>query len=198
MSLSYEVLDEKPVYRGFFNLTQFRLRHSLFAGGWSEPLTRELFHRGSCVAVLPYDPVTGQVVLIEQFRIGAVPHKNKPWLIEIVAGAVEDGETPEAVALREAEEEAGCRLEELIRIGEFYTSPGGCSEIVTVFCGLLGGDDIQQGVFGLEDEGEDIRAFVVSLDEALSWIETGIIDSVVPVLALQWLALNRQRLMDRV
>lgn len=198
MSLSYEVLDEKPVYRGFFNLTQFRLRHSLFAGGWSEPLTRELFHRGSCVAVLPYDPVTGQVVLIEQFRIGAVPHKNQPWLIEIVAGAVEDGETPEAVALREAEEEAGCRLEELIRIGEFYTSPGGCSEIVTVFCGLLGGDDIQQGVFGLEDEGEDIRAFVVSLDEALSWIETGIIDSVVPVLALQWLALNRQRLMDRV
>ena len=198
MSLSYEVLDEKPVYQGFFNLTRFRLRHSLFAGGWSEPLTRELFHRGSCVAVLPYDPVTGQVVLIEQFRIGAVPHKNQPWLIETVAGAVEDGETPEAVAFREAEEEAGCRLQELIRIGEFYTSPGGCSEIVTVFCGLLGGDDIQQGVFGLEGEGEDIRAFAVSLDEALGWIETGVIDSVVPVLALQWLALNRQRLQDRV
>ena len=193
MGKAYEVIEETPVYRGFFNLTQFRLRHTLFAGGWSEPLTRELFHRGRCVAVVPYDPATDRVILIEQFRIGAVGDKPSPWLVEIVAGAVEPGESPEAVAYREAEEEAGCLLHALHRIGEFYATPGGCSEKVTVFCGLAEWTD-GDGVFGLAEEGEDIRALSVSLDEALAWLENGVIDSASPALALQWLALNRDRL----
>ena len=193
MSKAYEVMEESPVYRGFFNLSQYRLRHTLFGGGWSDPLIRELFHRGRCVAVIPYDPVTDQVLLIEQFRIGAVGDKPVPWLVEIVAGAVESGEAPEEVARREAMEEAGCVLEELIVIGEFYTTPGGCSEKVSVFCGLVQGE-LREGIFGLVEEDEDIRVLVVALDEALAWLKSGIIDSAIPALALQWLALNRERL----
>ena len=193
MSKAYEVMEESPVYRGFFNLSQYRLRHTLFGGGWSDPLIRELFHRGRCVAVIPYDPVTDQVLLIEQFRIGAVGDKPVPWLVEIVAGAVESGEAPEEVARREAMEEAGCVLDELIVIGEFYTTPGGCSEKVSVFCGLVQGE-LREGIFGLVEEDEDIRVLVVALDEALAWLKSGIIDSAIPALALQWLALNRERL----
>lgn len=193
MSKAYEVMEESPVYRGFFNLSQYRLRHTLFGGGWSDPLIRELFHRGRCVAVIPYDPVTDQVLLIEQFRIGAVGDKPVPWLVEIVAGAVESGEAPEEVARREAMEEAGCVLDELIVIGEFYTTPGGCSEKVSVFCGLVQGE-LREGIFGLVEEDEDIRVLVVALDEALAWLQSGIIDSAIPALALQWLALNRGRL----
>lgn len=193
MSKAYEVMEESPVYRGFFNLSQYRLRHTLFGGGWSDPLIRELFHRGRCVAVIPYDPVTDQVLLIEQFRIGAVGDKPVPWLVEIVAGAVESGEAPEEVARREAMEEAGCVLDELIVIGEFYTTPGGCSEKVSVFCGLVQGE-LREGIFGLVEEDEDIRVLVVALDEALAWLQSGIIDSAIPALALQWLALNRERL----
>jgi ADP-ribose pyrophosphatase len=193
MGKAYEILAEAPVYRGFFNLSTFRLRHTLYAGGWSGPLERELFHRGRCAAVLPYDPVTDTVVLIEQFRIGAVGGKAVPWLMEIIAGAVEPGENPDAVARREALEEAGCHLGELIRIGEFYTTPGGCSEKVTVFCGLLD-SGVTGGIHGLAEEGEDIRSLVISLDEALAWVESGVIDSAIPALALQWLALNRHRI----
>lgn len=193
MSKAYEVMEESPVYRGFFNLSQYRLRHTLFGGGWSDPLIRELFHRGRCVAVIPYDPVTDQVLLIEQFRIGAVGDKPVPWLVEIVAGAVESGEAPEEVARREAMEEAGCVLDELIVIGEFYTTPGGCSEKVSVFCGLVQGE-LREGIFGLVEEDEDIRVLVVALDEALAWLKSGMIDSAIPALALQWLALNRERL----
>ncbi len=191
MSKAYEVLEESPVYRGFFNLSRFRLRHTLFEGGWSPPLTRELFHRGRCAAVIPYDPGTGQVVLIEQFRIGALGDKTVPWLLEIVAGAIEPGESPEGVARREAMEEAGCQLGELIRIGEFYSTPGGCSEKVSVFCGVVEG--VKEGIYGLAEEDEDIRVLVVGLDEALAWLDAGIIDSAIPALALQWLALNRER-----
>ena len=192
--LSFEVLEEKSLYRGFFNLSVFRLRHSLFEGGWCEPISRELFHRGTCVAVIPYDPVTERVLLIQQFRVGALPDKSKPWLWEIVAGAVEPGEDPETVARREALEEAGCPLDTLFRIGEFYTSPGGSSEKVTVYCGVFSAETVREGIFGLPDEGENIRTRRVTLDQALALIETGEIDSVVPVLALQWLALNREKL----
>ena len=193
MEKAYEIIDETPVYRGFFNLTQFRVRHTLFQGGWSETLDRELFHRGRCVAVAPYDPVRDQVVLIEQFRIGAVGGKAAPWLVEIVAGAVEPGESPEQVARREVLEEAGCEIRELIRIGEFFTTPGGCSEKITLFCGLIDAAGAG-GLFGLTEEDEDIRASVVDLDEALAWVDSGVIDSAVPIVALQWLALNRERL----
>jgi ADP-ribose pyrophosphatase len=193
MSKVFEVIEESPIYRGFFSLSQFRLRHTLYGGGWSRPLVRELFHRGRCVAVIPYDPATDRVVLIEQFRIGALSDKAVPWLVEIVAGAIEPGESPEAVARRESMEEAGCLLGELIQIGEFYTTPGGCSEKVSVFCGLVEGD-VKDGVYGLVEEDEDIRVLVISLDEALAWLDRGIIDSAIPALALQWLALNRESL----
>ena len=193
MALEFKILDETPVYRGFFNLTRYHLRHSTFEGGWSDPLMRELFHRGHCVAVLPYDPLKGEILLIEQFRIGAVGSKTIPWLLETVAGAIESGESPEDVAHREGMEEAGCQFQSLIRVGTFYTSPGGTSEAVTVFIGVAKGP-LQEGLFGLEEEGEDIRAIVRSLDEALALLEAGTIDSVVPALALQWLALHRDRL----
>lgn len=189
----FEIIDEAPLYRGFFSLSRIRLRHTLFQGGWSEPLDRELFHRGRCVAVVPYDPKLDQVVLIEQFRIGAVPIKNDPWLLEIVAGAIEEGESPEEVARRETLEEAGCDIYELIRIGEFFATPGGCSERITLFCGLIDSDGAG-GVHGLAEEQEDIRAFTVDFAEAMAWVDNGLIDSAIPIVGLQWLALNRDRL----
>lgn len=189
----FEIIDEAPLYRGFFNLSRIRLRHTLFQGGWSEPLDRELFHRGRCVAVVPYDPKTDRVVLIEQFRIGALGVKDDPWLLEIVAGAIEEGESPEEVARRETLEEAGCEIRELIRIGEFFATPGGCSERITLFCGLIDSEGAG-GVHGLAEEQEDIRAFAVDFAEAMAFVENGLIDSATPVVGLQWLALNRERL----
>jgi ADP-ribose pyrophosphatase len=189
----FEIIEEAPLYRGFFNLSRIRLRHTLFQGGWSEPLDRELFHRGRCVAVVPYDPVADRVVLIEQFRIGALRVKDDPWLLEIVAGAIEDGESPEDVARRETLEEAGCEIRELIRIGEFFATPGGCSERVTLFCGLVDSTGVG-GVHGLKEEQEDIRADVVDFAEAMAWAEQGLIDSAIPMVGLQWLALHRDRL----
>jgi ADP-ribose pyrophosphatase len=189
----FEIVEEIPVYRGFFNLSRLRVRHTLFRGGWSELRDLELFHRGRCVGVLPYDPATDRVVLIEQFRVGALGVKPDPWLIEIVAGAVEDGETPEAVAHRETLEEAGCAIRELIRIGEFFPTPGACSERITLFLGLVDSEGAG-GVYGLAEEHEDIRVEVLDFDEAFRGIETGRVDSGVAIVALQWLALNRERL----
>ncbi|MDD5037310.1 MAG: NUDIX domain-containing protein [Methylococcaceae bacterium] len=192
---AFEIIEETPVYQGFFKMLRLRLRHTLFCGSWSGELTRELFHRGTCVAVIPYDPINDAVVLIKQFRVGALKYKDEPWLLEIVAGAVEEGESPEQVAHREALEEAGCELKQLIRIGEFFTSPGGSSEKITLFCGIVDTDGLG-GLHGLAEEDEDIRVDVMEFGVAWTLFENGVIDSAIPIVALQWLAMNRERLRE--
>lgn len=190
MTLKVEVLERVERYEGFFGLSTFRLRHTLYRGGWSHEISRELFHRGACVAVLPYDPVRQEVLLIEQFRIGALGQKEPPWLTEIVAGGIEAGETPEDVAFREAGEEAGLALKTLHRIGSFFTSPGGTGERVTLFIGLVEGP-LEGGLHGLAEEGEDIRSFVLTLSDAEKAVESGVVDSMIPAYAIQWLMSHR-------
>lgn len=189
----FEILNVETPYQGFFRLELYTLKHALFQGGWSAPIQRELFRRGNCVAVLLYDPDRDAVVLIEQFRVGAVLQADRAWLVEIVAGAIEEGETAEDVAIREAFEESGCTIQKLIEISQFYTTPGGCSERITLYCGRVDSRGVG-GVHGLDDEDEDILVRVVSFDEAIQWLESGKIESGIPIIALQWLYIHRQRL----
>lgn len=190
-----EIIDRKTAYQGFFRIERYRLRHALFAGGTGPELDRELFERGHSVAVLPYDPHRDEVVLVEQFRIGALDNTRGPWLIELIAGMLEAGETPDAVARREAIEEADCNLGELIPICEYYVSPGGSSERVALFCAQANSEGLG-GIHGLEDEGEDIRVQVFSFEAAMDMVKRNIIDSAAPIIALQWLAANRERVRD--
>jgi ADP-ribose pyrophosphatase len=188
-----ELHARETCYDGVFRLARLRLAHELFAGGMSRPLTRELFERGHAVAVLPYDPVRDAVVLIEQFRVGALERAAGPWLVEIVAGVIDGDEAPDAVARREAVEETGVQLGRIEPICRFYVSPGGTSESIHLFCGEVDAG-AAGGIHGLAEEGEDIRVFVEPFDVALQRIAEGSIDSASPVIALQWLALNRERL----
>jgi ADP-ribose pyrophosphatase len=189
-----ETLSDETLYDGFFRMKRYRFRHRLFAGGWSEPIQREVFERDACVAVIPYDAARDRVVLIEQFRPGAMAAGDgAPWVTEIVAGIIEDGETPEQVAIREAEEEAGCAIETLIPITQFYLSPGGSTEYMQLYCGLTDSEGIG-GIHGVAGEGEDIRVFTEPLDDALARIATARLRSAFSIVALQWLALHRDQL----
>ncbi len=191
--LNVKILSRSQAYQGFFTLEQFTLQHTLFAGGWSKPVTRELFRRGTCVAVLLYDPELDRVVMIEQFRVGALLHVEQPWLLEIVAGAIEDGETAEEVAYREAREEAGCEILELKQINQFFTTPGGSSEWLTLFYGRVNSSHIG-GIHGLAEEDEDIRVSTLSFDEVYRLVTSGVINSAIPIIAIQWLFINRDEL----
>jgi ADP-ribose pyrophosphatase len=191
-----EIVDREVVYQGFFRLDRYTLRHSLYAGGMSGVMVRELLERGHAAAVLPYDPVRDEVVLIEQFRIGALEMAEGAWLHEIVAGMIEPGETAEAVVMREAQEEAGCVIQQLEFISRYLVSPGGCSEQISLYCGKI--DAARAGgLFGLDEEHEDIRATAVPFAEAMVMLERGAIASATPIIALQWLALHHDRLQER-
>lgn len=190
----FSIIKETTAYQGFFSLKTFELKHTLYQGGWSRPIIRELFHRGNCVAVLLYDPDRDEVVIIEQFRIGAMQMPaEQAWLLEIVAGAIEAGETAEEVAYRESVEEAGCEIQQLIKINDFFTSPGGTSELVTLFCGKVDSSNVG-GIHGLDHEDEDIAVSTMKFDQVYQLLLDGKIMSAIPIIAIQWLYINRDNL----
>ncbi|NJN48001.1 MAG: NUDIX domain-containing protein [Candidatus Competibacteraceae bacterium] len=184
--VQYKLLESTYGYEGFFKLEVLRLQHELFAGGWSPPIIRECLERGHAVAVLPYDPLRDEVVLIEQFRIGALHTPSGPWLLEVVAGIIKPGEARLDVARRETQEEIGCELLDSVPICEYLVSPGGTSENIALYCGWI---DASQagGIHGLAEEHEDIRAQVLPRQEALQLLRSGQIISATPLIALQWL-----------
>jgi len=190
-----DIVRRTTPYRGYFRIEKYRLRHRRFDDAWSGAMDREVFIRPPAAAVLPYDPARDAVVLIEQFRIGAYAAGVEPWLIEVVAGIIEPGETPEGVVRREAVEEAGCEVLALEPIGRVLPSPGGDSELLHLFCGKTDSAGVG-GLHGLDHEHEDIRAFVLPFDEALARVTQAGVTNANALIALQWLALNRDRLRD--
>jgi ADP-ribose diphosphatase len=189
-------VSRDTVYQGFMQLQQVQVKHRLFEGGWSETFQRELLVRHQAVMVLLYDPGRDAVVLIEQFRIGALEDEHGPWLLEMVAGIVEPGESLEEVASRESLEEAGCEVLALERVTKVWTSPGGSSEQITLFCGKVDSSGVG-GVHGLVEEHENICVRVVSYEVALQALAAGIIRDATSTIAMQWLQLNRDELRKR-
>ncbi|MCW5700681.1 MAG: NUDIX domain-containing protein, partial [Rhodospirillales bacterium] len=195
-----EVIEHHTPFSGYFRLDRYRLRHRLFDGGWSEPMVREVLERGHAVAVIPYDPVRDELVLIEQFRPGAfsaarssdIPDGISPWLLEVVAGIIDDDERPEAVARREAVEEAGVEIGDMVFATRILASPGCSSETVTVYCGRV---DASQagGIHGLDHEHEDIRVLTVTADEAFRWLDEDRFVNATAAIALYWFRANHAR-----
>ncbi|MEJ6475040.1 NUDIX domain-containing protein [Pseudoalteromonas piscicida] len=187
----------ETIFDGFFTIHKYQFTHALFEGGVSQTVTREILERGHAVAILPYDPVTEHVLLIEQIRIGAMASKNTPWLLECIAGMAEGCEDYELVARKEAKEEAGLDLDELIYMRSYLSSPGGTTERLYLYLALA---DLSEagGVFGLDEEHEDIKVHVMPLDEALARLDNEEIDNAATVISLQWLALNKARISKAV
>lgn len=187
-----QMLDQSTVYQGFFTINTYKFRHRLYNGGWSEVVSREMFERGHAVVVLPYNPNTDELVLIEQIRLGALPTSRTPWLLEAVAGMIDQGETHEAVARREAHEEAGLELGRLWPMLSYLSSPGGTTERIHIFLGELT-HPVTTGVFGLAEEHEDIKVHSLSEPDAQKLLQAGAIDNAATVIALQWLALHKSQ-----
>lgn len=188
-----EILESDVPFKGYYRIETYRLRHRLFGGGWSQPMRRELLERGHAAAVILFDPERDELVLIEQFRIGAfaalasrhVKVNRTPWLLEIVAGIIDEGERPEDVARREAIEEAGCKIQELEFACQFLVSPGVCSESITLYCGRVDASGVG-GLYGLEHEHEDIRVSAVPVPEVFAWLDEGRFINATALIALQW------------
>ncbi len=196
MADDWELVRRETAYAGYFRIDRCHLRHRRFDGGWTPVLQREVFERGHAAAVLPYDAQRDEVLLIEQFRVGAIEASSSPWLLELVAGIIEAGEAAAEVARREAGEEAGITIDELVPVCEYLVSPGGTSERTALFIGrtdLAGAG----GIHGRAEENEDIRVHVVPANEAIRWADTGRVNNAAGLIALHWFARHHGELRHR-
>ena len=188
-----EVTTQETIFQGYFRMDALTLRHKRFDGSWTNNIRRELFQRGDAVAVLPWDVEEDRIVLIEQFRPGAIRGSESPWMLEAIAGVVEEGESDDAVAHREAAEEAGCSMDALLPITSYYPSPGACSERIRLFIGRLKSAAIGE-VRGVETENEDILVHSFARLEAIALLDAGKINNGLTIIALHWLARHGDRL----
>lgn len=188
------ILENQTAYQGFYQVINYQVQYRLFKGTWSEPVLREVFKTQQVAGVLLYDSGRQQVVLVEQFRIGTIHGQKSPWLVEVVAGVMDKQDTDfEALAYRETKEETGLEPLAMLPICEYWSSPGGSTEFVKLFCASV---DASQagGVHGLTDENEDIRVVVMDVQEAFAAVASGKICNAITIIALQWLQLKQAEL----
>ncbi len=191
----FTIESEERLWKGFFEVVDVSLRHRLFNGGWTGEVRRVVARRREAVGVLIYDPALDALAVAEQFRIGALNRQPSPWLMELIAGLMESGESPEDVAYRESIEEAGAKLTALEKVASYYSSPGGSDEYFHLYCGCA---DLSKsaGVHGLAEENEDIRLHVLPVSEVLAMMDDGRIDNAHSLVALNWFARHHARLHD--
>ncbi|OKY26889.1 NUDIX domain-containing protein [Thalassotalea sp. PP2-459] len=191
----YTLHNKETLYQGFFKVDGYHVSHKKYDGSVSEVISREVFEREDAVVVIPYDPALDQVILIEQFRAGAIRYGGNPWLLEFVAGMFEKHESPIDVAIREAKEEANIDIapENMQKVMTYLSSPGGMSEAMHVYLAKVSSENIG-GVFGLDEEHEDILVHVIKREQAMALLSEGKITNAATIIGLQWLALNYQTL----
>lgn len=184
--------SQQRVWDGRFPLDVVKFRHRRFDGTMSGTKTWEVWRRGKAAAVLPYDPDTDTVVLIEQFRFPALVAGIEPVLVELPAGLVDDGETPEETARREMIEEMALSVGELRHIGSYLLTPGGADEVCELYVGRVTAPaadaDGIAGHAGMAAEHEDIRVRVWPAQKAIDAALDGRFTNSVTGLGLLWLA----------
>ncbi|MBN2864448.1 MAG: NUDIX domain-containing protein [Thiotrichales bacterium] len=192
MIKSIKISNVETGYNGFFRIDILKYQHTLYEGGWSETVSRELFGRGQAVVVLMYDLSKELVILIEQCRAGALRHaqeagkSEQAWLLEPVAGMIDFEETPEQAGIREAQEEAGIALDSLEYICQYYPSPGGCDEVLHVYASAIDATLLPE-FSGLAEEHEDIKIVKVPFSDAKARLRSGQFNVSSTIIALQWL-----------
>jgi len=124
--------------------------------------TLEVIHHPGAAAVLPFHG-DGDVVLVRQYRFAA-----GGWLIEIPAGKLDPGESPEACAIRETEEEVGMRAGRVVKLGSILTTPGFTDEVIH----LYEAHDLQSTVTRHEED-EVLTVLRVPFARAVAMVEEG-------------------------
>lgn len=190
-----QIVLSETAWQGRFSVEVVKFRHRRFDGAMSGLRSWELLCRGRAAGVLPYDPVTDQVALIEQFRLPALAAGLAPVMVEIPAGLCDGAEDPAVTAAREAREETGLAVDLLERMGDFVLTPGASDERCTMFAGRIrapeAGPDGIIGHGGLAAEQEDIRVRLHPASGAIEAALAGHYANSVTAIALLWLAARR-------
>lgn len=187
MEEEIRILEERLLSDNWGTLKKYRFAMTQRNGERQEHL-REVYDRGHAAVILLCNREANTVVLCRQFRLPVHLSGDPGWLIEACAGLL-DGDTPEACARKEAEEETGYRPHAVHHVFDSYMSPGSVTERLSFFIGeIVSGDRISAGG-GLAHEGEDIEVLEIAFAEAMAMVERGAIIDAKTIMLLQHAAL---------
>ena len=189
MTTKFKILSKKNLYDGFFKMNEVKIKYRKYDGNWSNEVTRELFGGAQVSAVLPYDPIKNEIILLQQFRAGTISKKYDNYLFEIVAGIIDKGETPEQAAIRECLEETGCHVKKLTPIQSYFPAPGSSESFYHLFLGEIKTFEGTR-IMGIESENEDIKVESFDVDEVKEKLNNKEILNGLTLIALQWFFLN--------
>ena len=189
MNSNFKVTNKKNLYDGFFKMNEISLKYKKYDGSWSNEIKRELFGGAQVSAVLPYDPIKKEIVLIQQFRPGTISRNTNNYLKEIVAGIIDPGESPEIAAKRECLEETGYKIKKLTSIQGYYPAPGSSESFYHLFLGEV---DSKNGkkIMGLDTENEDILVESFNINQVKKMMRNGELINGLSLIAIQWFFLN--------
>ena len=189
MKLKYKIINKKNLYSGFFSLNKYEFIHEKHNGDWTNTVEREIFSGAHVATLIPYDPIKKEIILIQQFRAGIISRYDKDYLYEIVAGIIDDNESPQKTAKRECFEETGCVVKKIIPIQEYFPAPGSSESYYHLFLGEI--DTFEGEKFkGLESENEDILVKSFKIDEIRKMLRDKKIKNGLTLIALQWFFLD--------
>ncbi len=189
MNSKFKIINNRNIYSGFFKMNEVTLKYKKFDGSWSDDVKRELFTGAQVSAVLPYDPIKQEIILIQQFRPGTISKNVGNYLEEIVAGIIDPGEDPQTAAKRECLEETGCEVKKLIPIQNYFPAPGSSESFYHLYLAEI---ETFKGkrIMGLKTENEDILVKSYKINEVKNKLINGKILNGLALIALQWFFLN--------
>lgn len=189
----WKIVDKKKLLDHFFSVFLFKIKIRLFSGKWSQPFERIMANSPEAVVVIPYDPIKQEVVMIEQFRIGATRQPDQsPWLLEFVAGGIDSGENAISAAKRELTEETGLTTTKLIPIYQYYTSPGLHNEKIHLFCAIID-CHLADTFCGISEENEDIRTHRIKLNDAIALCQSNQLNNGAAIIGVQWIQIHHNQ-----
>ena len=189
MNSNFKVTNKKKLYDGFFKMNEISLKYKKYDGSWSNEIKRELFGGAQVSAVLPYDPIKKEIVLIQQFRPGTISRNTNNYLKEIVAGIIDPGESPEIAAKRECLEETGYKIKKLTSIQGYYPAPGSSESFYHLFLGEVDCKN-EKKIMGLDTENEDILVESYNINQVKKMMQNGELINGLSLIAIQWFFLN--------
>jgi len=186
------ISEPNRLFDDFFKIDEVHVSYQRADGSMSPLRRRLIFERGDAAALLLLDRDSDSVVLVEQFKVGSLigrrrddPATTNGWIVEAVAGMIDDGETPEQAVIREAEEETGYRISDPRLIAKFFSSPGGTSERIFLYFAEVRKAD-RRGIGG-GTPGEDVTVVSMKVSDLFERLNAGLIDDPKLAIGAYWL-----------
>ena len=189
MNSIYKINQKKRLHDGFFKLHEINFNHKKHNGEWNKNVSREIFSGAHVSTLLPYDPIKKRILLLKQFRAGVISRDHNPLVTEIVAGIIDQGESPKEAAIRECKEETGCEVNKIIDIFSYYPAPGSSESYYHLFLGEIDAFEGER-ILGQAHENEDILVKSYDLEEVKNLLDQQKIINGVTLIALQWFFLK--------